>query len=144
MLIFNKQYRNEQKLISEIYKKIRKSAKMEYLHGNTEIYKLDGVDVLFDILNYKLSIKDKSGKEIYTMDCKFSDKDELQQARNDWFSSLLDFARTLYKQKTQKQEKMKQASEDAKSKADAKQKQITAEQAKNTAVLAALDKLRGL
>ena len=147
MLIFNKQYRNEQKLISEIYKKIRKSAKMEYLRGNTEIYKLDSIDVLFDILNYKLSVKDKSGKEIYIMDCKypeFGDKDELQLARNDWFSALLDFARTLYKQRSQKQEKMKQASENAKTKAETKQKEKVAEQAENAAVLSALEEMRNL
>lgn len=120
---------------------------MEYLRGNTEIYKLDSIDVLFDILNYKLSIKDKLGKEIYIMDCKypeFGDKDELQLARNDWFSALLDFARTLYKQRSQKQEKMKQASENAKTKAETKQKEKVAEQAENAAVLSALEEMRNL
>ena len=157
MLIFNKQYRNEQKLISEIYKKIRDSKEMTCVGENDkkgERYKLDSVDVVF-IMGMtaataghgELVVEDKSGNKIYEMDCSWSDpinNDELQQRRHEWFYDLLDLTRKQYNQREAKKEKMKQGAETAKSKAEAKQKQLDAEQIKEAAVVEALARLKEL
>jgi hypothetical protein len=148
MLLFNKQYRNEQKLITEIYKKIRNSKEMT--RGDKyDMYKLDNVDIVFGGTDgqAELIVNDKSGNEIYKMDCNWSDPikgDELQQRRWDWFHGLLEFARKQYDERENKKEKLKRATADAKAKAVVKQKQRNAEKIKEAAVLNALDRLQNL
>ena len=115
ILFFNKQYRAESNLIGDLAKKIKKSKVVEReIRGNTEVYKLDNMAISFDILGSKLTVEEKkTGEAIVDMDCKFGGifaGDELQNARSDMFSNLLEVARKTYKAHTEKAERMNQAS----------------------------------
>lgn len=90
MLIFNKQYRTEEKIIAELAKKI-KNAEPFFMHidGNAEVYELPGgMWISFDVVTYKLEVT-IGGKRVIELDCKFDANDNMQQARNNWFSVLL-------------------------------------------------------
>ena len=131
LLIFTKQYRQEEKLIGRIINKIEKSKTIETKYGkqgtpesNTEIYILDDVDVYFDLGlkggDAAIIVKDKEGKEIYKMDCHYDNYDAMQQARGDWFHTALMKARDVYKKRTEKAKKLKQATEKAQKAKDQK------------------------
>lgn len=111
ILIFNKQYRQESGLISDLTKKIKKSRLIiqEY-RDNKEIYKLDGIDIVFDITKSNLVVMDKNKSVIIDMDCQF-DRDELQEARFYMFSHLLEAARNTYKKRTEKVKALEQATQ---------------------------------
>ena len=100
ILIFNKQFRTEEKIISELVKKIKKSAKFNKSYeGNTEKYELDNLDVFFDIIDRKVVVTNKMGDEIMSMDCHYDAYDEMQEVRSNWFSELLNKARAKEKYK---------------------------------------------
>lgn len=118
ILVFNKQYRQEEKLFRELKKKINQSKSM--VKGsdgkNAEIYKLDSIDVHFFIgSKYKLKVFDKSGGVIIDMDIPafkatpYSDADELGNARWNMFSHLLMATRDVYSKRTEKAKKLEQA-----------------------------------
>ena len=108
-LIFNKQYRTEGELISELEKKINKSLSFKSDDkGNEEIYELDSVCIGFDIMNKKITVSDKAGNKIVSLDCKYDAYDKFQQAKGTWFHYLLcDVARKRKETEEEKQKKLK-------------------------------------
>ena len=159
ILIFNKQFRQEEKLIMALAKKIKKSEsiKCEYDdpntgQGNMGIYRLDDIDLYFNLDNhnpkqirgslYSITVKDKEGNVIYTMDCHYDMYDQMQNKRNDWFSWLLNKAREVYKERGEKAKKVKAATEKVKAKEQKRQAIESAEQKRNAAIKEALSKLR--
>jgi hypothetical protein len=153
ILIFTKQYRQEEKLIDLIARKIKKSKTMEKKYGekgteeaNTEIYVLDDIDVYFNLGikggDNAITVKDKEGKEIYKMDCHYDNYDAMQQARGDWFHTALMKARDVYEKRTEKAKKLKQATEKAQKAKDQKDMATRAKQSRDAAIKEALEKLR--
>ena len=97
MLIFNKQFRAEEKIISALIKKIGKSATINSVYdGNAEKYECDTFDVSFDLTDKKILVTDKTGDKIMSMDCHYDAYDELQDARSTWFHQTLENARRRY------------------------------------------------
>ena len=149
ILFFNKQYRAENNMINDLAKKIKKSKVVEReIRGNTEVYKLDNMVISFDILGSKLTVEEKkTGEAIVDMDCKFGGNfagDELQNARFDMFSNLLEVARKRYKAHIEKAEKMNQASKKLQEKQAQLSKVETEKAAAEAAIVEARKKLKSL
>jgi len=144
-LIFNKQYRAEEKLISELNKKIKKSKTFSDIREEFgEIYKLDNLDIVFYLSEHVLSVLDKSGAEIIKINCKENAGDDLQRERANWFHHLLcDVARKRAKQEEEKQKKIKSMQQAARA-IEAENNVEKQQQLQQQATLAALDKIRGL
>jgi len=105
MLIFNKQYRDEEKIISALAKKIKKSKTIKGHHKiNQEIYELDNLVIDLDVTTYTLSVS-SNNKKIIDLNCQYDTYDRLQQVRYDWFSYLLDLARKRCIKNFEKDEK---------------------------------------
>jgi len=108
MLIFNKQYRAEEKIIAELAKKIKKAETL-FMHtdGNAEVYELPGgMWISFNVVTYKIEVT-IGGNHVIDFDCLFDSNEEMQHVRNKWFSVLLnDYAR----KRLEKIEKSKQKS----------------------------------
>lgn len=135
ILIFNKQFRTEEKIISELMKKIKKSATVNRSYeGNTEKYELDNLDVFFDIIDRKVVVTNKMGDKIMSMDCNYDAYDEMQIARANWFTELLDKARA-YENK-EKDKKMRMATANVKTPKQSASQEI--------AMAKALEQIRGL
>ena len=149
ILFFNKQYREENGMINDLAKKIKKSTVVEReIRGNTEVYKLDNMAISFDILGSKLTVEEKkTGGAIVDMDCKFGGNfagDELQNARFDMFSNLLEVARKTYEAHIEKAKKMSMAAKKMQEKKQLLEK-VSAEKAvAEEAIVAARKRLKGL
>ena len=149
ILFFNKQYRAENGMINDLAKKIKKSTVVEReIRGNTEVYKLDNMAISFDILGSKLTVEEKkTGGAIVDMDCKFGGNfagDELQNARFDMFSNLLEVARKTYEAHIEKAKKMSMAAKKMQEKKLLLEK-VSAEKAvAEEAIVAARKRLKGL
>ena len=135
--VFSKQFRTEEKIFSELTKKIKESEKItQSWDGLAEVYKLDTCKIEFISAEpAELFVYDKSGKRILSLDCGYSDTDRMQRARFRWFSGLLEDVRKRYEKYTGK-EKMRKAT--AKIKAEKEQKKH------EVAMVKALDKLQRL
>ncbi len=115
-LVFNKQYRQEEKLFRELKNKIKKSKSMVGGSSNKlgEFYKLDSIDIHFFVTSErKLKVFDKSYAAIVEISADIkgypnSDEYELSNARFHMFSNLLSFARNNYQKRIEK-DKMNQA-----------------------------------
>ena len=122
ILFFNKQFREENGIINDLAKKIKKSKILERkTQGNTEIYTLDNITVSFDILNHKLVVAEKkTGEHVLDMNCDFvqtfSEADELQNARFHMFSRLLEAARKTYEKNAEKAKQLSTAAEELRKK----------------------------
>ncbi len=102
ILMFNKQYREESKLISELVKKIKKSKSLtKECRGNSEIYILDTICIEFEIIKSRITVKDKLDNIIVKMDCSWA-QDALQEARFYMFSHLLNIARGTHDKRLDK------------------------------------------
>ena len=135
ILIFNKQFRTEEKIISELMKKIKKSATVNRSYeGNTEKYELDNLDVFFDIIDRKVVVTNKMGDKIMSMDCNYDAYDEMQKARANWFTELLDKARAC--ENKEKDKKMRMATANVKTPKQSASQEI--------AMAKALEQIRGL
>ena len=141
-LIFNKEYRQFEKIMSELYKKAKKSQKMT-VKQDPETYELDTVNVAFDVVKDVLTVTDKAGEEIVSFNCRYSGNDELQNAKFNMFSDLLSRFREIYGARQEKQ-KMNRAAQAVKEKAELNAKQKAAEARKNQALADAYEKLRGM
>ena len=109
ILMFNKQYRQESALISDLAKKIKKSKSVvRVYHESTEVYQLDNIDVRLDVKDSVLTVTDKNNQVIIDMDCRY-EHDELQRARFGMFGHLLDVVRDTYKKKNEKVKALQQA-----------------------------------
>ena len=135
--VFSKQFRTEEKIFSELAKKIKESKKIaQSWDGLAEVYKLDTIRIEFiSATPAQILVYDKAGKEILSLDCEYNDADRMQQARSHWFSGVLADARKRYEKDTGK-EKMRRAS--AKIKAQKEQERH------ETAMVKALDKIKSL
>lgn len=153
ILIFNKQFRQEEKLIALLAKKLKKSESMtrEYgkpgtNEGNTEIYRLDDIDLYLN-LGVKsgassITVKDKQGEVIYKMDCHYDPYNQMQEARLDWFHELVMKAREVYKKRVEKAKKYTEATAKVNAKRQAQQSLNATEQQRDAAIKEALSKLR--
>ncbi len=149
ILMFNKQYRKESKLFEELQSKIKKSQSIAtgYL-AQGEFYKLDSIDLYFDVDKYLLTVKDKSGNVIVELNCKFAgapynDEMELANARFHMLSALLDAARKQYNKRAEKK-KLEQATKKAQAKIAEKKKAEKEQALKEAAVTKAYERLKGL
>lgn len=148
ILVFNKQYRQEEKLFRELKSKIKKSQSIATYLAQSEVYKLDSIDLYFDVDEYLLTVKDKSGNVIVELNCKYAgapynDEMELANARNNMFSALLDAARKQYNKRVEK-EKLEQATKKAQAKIAEKKKAKKEQALKEAAVTKAYERLKGL
>lgn len=141
VLIFNKQFRAEEKFFNEIAKKIKTSKTLNKVDTpKWECYQLDSIDVHFCVSeNYILRVLDKTGDFIVPdMNCDFRQgstiEDKLQRVRYNRFSSLLQLSRDEDKARKEKAEKLERATKQMqkkKAELDAK----LAEKAKAEAVI---------
>ncbi len=144
ILMFNKQYRQESALISDLAKKIKKSKSIiRVCHENTEIYELDNIEVCFDILKSVLSVIIKSGSKLVSLDCSYDD-DELQLARYHMFSNLLQRARDTYYRSIDKAKALEQATKEAKKNQDALDKAKAEKEAVEAKIIAARRRIKSL
>ena len=147
-LFFNKQFRLEQNLISELAKKIKKSVSFHSCYGgnnsNTEIYKLDNLDIWFDITNRKIIVFDKSGAEITSLDCHYDELSDMQKARTKWFHDLLCKVARGRKDAEEEKQKKLQAAWLKLQQERKKQKKNMLQELQQKSVQAALDKVRSL
>ena len=144
ILMFNKQYRQESALISDLAKKIKKSKSIiRVCHENTEIYELDNIEVCFDILKSVLSVIIKSGSKLVSLDCSYAD-DELQLARYHMFSNLLQRARDTYYRSIDKAKALEQATKEAKKKQEALDKAKAEKEAVEAKIIDARRRIKSL
>jgi len=140
-IIFNKEYRKFEAITSDLLKKMKKSTRiMKTYVENAEVYELDTVDIVFEIGEHKVLVKDGNGTEIISLDCHYDRNDELQDAKCHLFSGLLKEARATYDKRIAKANKLIEA----KKAEEAKQKVISVQQAKEKMLNDALEKLRNL
>ena len=110
MLLFDKQYRAERKIIKELARKIDKSESFSVdAVGDAEIYKLNSIQISFNIKTNMLIVSSLgTGEILFSMDCHFDTYKEMQQQRSSWFSILLlEHARKRSDDELKKQEKEK-------------------------------------
>ena len=140
ILFFNKQYREENGLINDLARKIKKSKTLERkTQRNAEVYMLDNATISFDILSHQLIVAErKTGERILDMSCEyaggFTDADELQNARFHMFSNLLSVARKTYEAKVEEEEKLALATK----KIQAEQARLSKAEAEKAAAEAAI------
>lgn len=152
ILIFNKQFRQEEKLISLLAKKVKKSESItcEYgkpgtNEGNMEIYRLDDIDLYMNVgtaADASITVKDKQGNLVYKMDCHYEPNNQMQEARTNWFHNLLMMVRDVYQKRAEKARKYKEATAKVNEKRQAKQSLNATEQQRDAAIKEALSKLR--
>ena len=149
-LIFNKQFRAEEKFFNEIAKKIKTTKTLHNVDtSGWECYQLDSIDVHFHIDDRILRVLDKEGNQIGTdINCEYrhgyTTEDELQMVRFNRFSHLLEFVRNEDRARREKAQKLERAAKQMQAKKaelDAK----LAKKAKDKAVIAkATERLREL
>ena len=150
ILFFNKQYREENGMINDLAKKIKKSTVLECkILGNTEIYTLDNIIVSFDILSKKLAVVVRNtGERVFDMNCEFAGVgygvDELQNARFDMFSNLLEVARKTYEAHIENAKKMSMAAKKMQEKKQLLEKVSAEKAAAEAAIVEARKKLKAL
>ena len=144
-LIFNKEFRQIESILSDLMAKVKKSEKfVKKYEAQYEIYKLDTIDIHFHISSNTITVKDKSGKEIISLDCHYDRYDKLQDAKWNRFGTFLGAVRNAYDKRVEKAEKMKNATKKMQKEEATKNQQQKAEVAKQKILSDALDKLRGL
>jgi hypothetical protein len=103
-LVFNKEFRDEEKIISALIKKIKNSKTVhQYVFKNTEKYSFDGFDISFETVEHKFVVTDKDGKKVVSMNCSFNAYDEMQEVRSNWFYELENVARKRNKKELEKE-----------------------------------------
>lgn len=137
--IWNKEFRQDERLVRTLSSKITDAENISVRHeGNTEIYKLDVLEIHFH-LSTPNEMKIVAGDEtIYTMNCEYDINNELQQHR----AHLFYIARNRFQKQ---QEKAARKSELAKSAAKVqadKEKKKSAEQARLLQIQNAIDRIR--
>ena len=144
MLIFNKQFRTEEKIISELAKKIRKSKKFIKSYKSGEAYELDTIEIEFFVVSpVEIIVFDKSGETILSMNCDRHAGDEMQDVRNRWFSELLERARIRDRKEQANKAKEIQFSDSNKARSIA-EKMKKQQEEKVTMMRKALERIRSL
>lgn len=150
ILFLNKQFREENALINDLAKKIKKSTVLEFkTQGNTEIYAMANIIVSFDILSKKLVVAEKkTGEHVLDMNCEFvgvfSEAHELQNARFNMFSRLLDVARKTYESNIEKAKKISLATKKIQEKEEQLNKAMAEKAVAEEAIAAARKRLKSL
>jgi hypothetical protein len=153
ILMFNKQYRQEEKLFRELKKKINQSKTMikDSDAKTGEVYKFDSIDVhFFTGSKSKLKVFDKAGGIIIDMDVPefkatpYSDADELGNARINMFHHLLMFTRDVYSKRTEKAKKLEQATKTLQDKQAALDKAARDKAAAEAVIANATNRLKSL
>lgn len=113
MLFLNKQKREEAKLFAELTQKVETSKSIKNVQSAYyTIYKLDSIDIAFNVVENFLKVQDKVGNSIVNLDCKYI-KTKLSESRNFMFSNLLYVAQKTYNKLNEK-EKMEEGTRKAK------------------------------
>ena len=106
VLIFNKQYRMENRLFNELAKKVVQSKNMAVKYeGGVSVFQLDSVDMYFTCNNgCKIKVLDKNGCVVVAeLDCHFVFGDSLEQQlqgeRYYMFHNLFRLANSVYNQR---------------------------------------------
>ena len=102
MSLYNELERKEQQkaqttkeFFADLDKKIKESRWFSCdVHENCETYRLDKIDVSFDIRTAQLVVMNKMGIETKNMDCRDSAKSVRQHTKHELFCELLSAART--------------------------------------------------
>ena len=146
-IVFNKEYRRFESIMSDLMKKMKESTNVKKAYEekiDAEVYYLDKVDIVFQIGEHKIIARDKNGTEIVSLDCHYDRTNELQNAKWSLFSGFLKEVRNNYDKRIEKANKLKAATEKAKKEAETKQQVISAQQTKEKLLNDALEKLRSL
>lgn len=107
-LVFTKEFRKLESLMSELRKKIKESKEFkEETKANTSIYRLDKIDLFFDAVKHTFKVQDKSGEKIISIDWHSDHGDEMQQARYNQVHNLLMFVYKIEEERAKKAEQMK-------------------------------------
>lgn len=145
MLFGNKQQKTEEKIFNEIAQKIKKSQILNWNHTEQgEMYALDTIDVYFDVVPSKLTVYDKTGSEIISMDCEYDAWDKNKQFRHTCFSNVLDIARKEFGKRESQQAKNATKLKAAQKKLQAISDARSQQQAQEAMLKSALDKIQGL
>ena len=91
----------------------------------------------------RIIVTDKEGNQIVSMDCTYSNMDEVQKVRSNWFSAVLDVARKREQQEKEKQEKAKKIKK-AKEAMEASMKIEEQKRAQENTMAAALQRMKNL
>ena len=84
-----------EEFFADLKEKIKKSRWFSCdVQANCEIYRLDKIDVSFDIRKMYLVVTNKIGIELKTIDCKSNTKSAAQQKKFSLFCELLSLARS--------------------------------------------------
>ena len=143
-LIFNKQYRTEEKIINALIKNIKKSKIfVQYYDGELEKYELDTMDISFEVERNIIKVYAKDGEEIMSMNGTWDVRDEMQQARCAWFSEVLNAARRREQHEKNKLSKEKEIQE-AKKALELSMKAKKAQQTEADKALAAFKRIKGV
>ena len=151
ILMFNKQYRQENKLFNTLADKIKKSSSIvQEFKGQARVFELDTIDIYFTVANgQKLKVVTKTGEVVVPeMDCSFkqgcSTEDVLQRARHEMFSQLLDFVHKTYEKKAEKAKKMEQATKELQEKQTMLDKAARDKAAAEAVIATATNRLKSL
>ena len=152
ILVFNKQYRQEEKLFRELKNKIKQSKSMvKDTDGKFgEFFSLDSIDIQFFYGTDKyLKVFDKSGNIIVNMDIHYfgncvSDEQELANARWNMFNNLFTFARDTYTARIEKAKKLERATKEIQEKKTKLDKAARDKEAAEAAIVNATTRLKSL
>lgn len=157
--VFNRNFRNFEKTISALIKKMKESKTFEQKYGEKlegeelkgydvdgrkpeEIYICDTFDISFFITTPQFfRVTDKSRQEIIKMDCQYNSYDEWAKIRSSRFGVLLSSARDQYVAREDKSKKFNEASGKVKDDAETQELPTTKEQ---MAYAQMFDKIKGL
>ncbi len=143
-LVFNKQYRQESNLISDLAKKIKKTSSLiKEFKGNSEIYILDSIIIEFAIMRDVLTVTDRNKNVIVTLNCAWA-QDELQEARYYMFSNLLVQARETATERLEKAKTISQPTKELQTKKAQLDKAARDKATAEAAIANALQKLKSL
>ena len=76
MLFLNKQKREEAKMFDELTRKVKDSKNIDRVASTYDlIYKLDSINIAFNVGENFLKVQDNAGNFIVNLDCKYGKRD---------------------------------------------------------------------
>ena len=89
MLFLNKQKREEAKMFHDLTQKVKDSKNIKKVESAYyTIYKLDSMDIAFNVVESFFKVQDKTGNPIINLDCKYI-KTGLSKERYFMFGNLM-------------------------------------------------------
>ena len=105
MLFLNKQKREEAKMFDELTRKVKDSKNIDRVASTYDlIYKLDSINIAFNVGENFLKVQDKAGNFIVNLDYKYG-KTGLSKERHYMFSNLLYIAQKTHDKLKEKEKK---------------------------------------